>query len=108
MDTVTLLPEEYHPQISPEELIACEDVVKNNPVVQKLAKDVGEHHQYVFYLLQYRTPPLSGIEPEQIFCDGWSIGYDERFPQKRRVQQGLVYARFSPHDNLYAHPMVCL
>ncbi|KAF8204095.1 copper amine oxidase [Pholiota molesta] len=86
MDTLTILPEEYHPQISPEELIACEDVVKNNPVVQKLAKDVG-------------------IEPEQIFCDGWSIGYDDRFPQKRRVQQGLVYARFSPHDNLYAHPM---
>ncbi|KAF9479418.1 hypothetical protein BDN70DRAFT_878797 [Pholiota conissans] len=86
METITLLPEEYHPQISPEELLACEEVVKNDPVIQKLAKEVG-------------------VEPHQIFCDGWSIGYDDRFPQRRRVQQALVYARFSEHDNLYAHPM---
>ncbi|KDR85777.1 hypothetical protein GALMADRAFT_386616 [Galerina marginata CBS 339.88] len=86
LDTLTLLPEEFHPQISVEELIACEVVVKNNPTIQKLAKDVG-------------------VLPEQIFCDGWSIGYDDRFPQKRRVQQALVFARFSEHDNLYAHPM---
>lgn len=69
-----------------EELLACEAVVKNDPKVQALAKQVG-------------------ILPEQIFCDGWSIGYDERFPQSRRVQQALVFARFSQHDNLYAHPM---
>ena len=48
----------------------------------------------------------AGILPEQIFCDGWSIGYDERFPQQRRVQQALMFARFSEHDNLYAHPLV--
>ncbi|KAF8971756.1 peroxisomal copper amine oxidase [Flammula alnicola] len=86
LDVLTLLPEEFQPQISVEELIACEVVVKNNPVIQQLAKDVG-------------------VLPEQIFCDGWSIGYDDRFPQKRRVQQALMYARFSEHDNLYAHPL---
>ena len=48
----------------------------------------------------------TGVLPEQIFCDGWSIGYDERFPQQRRVQQALMFARFSEHDNLYAHPLV--
>ena len=48
----------------------------------------------------------AGVLPEQIFCDGWSIGYDERFPQQRRVQQALMFARFSEHDNLYAHPLV--
>ncbi|PPQ79394.1 hypothetical protein CVT25_002664 [Psilocybe cyanescens] len=86
VDAFTLLDEQFHPQISVEELIACEVVVKNNPVIQALAADVG-------------------VLPEQIFCDGWSIGYDDRFPQKRRVQQALVFARFSEHDNLYAHPM---
>jgi primary-amine oxidase len=36
------------------------------------------------------------------------MGYDDRFPQSRRVQQGLMYARFGPHENLYAHPLVSL
>lgn len=49
-----------------------------------------------------------GVLPEQIFCDGWSIGYDERYPQKKRIQQALIFARFSEHDNLYAHPLVHL
>ncbi|KAF8167322.1 copper amine oxidase [Crassisporium funariophilum] len=86
MDSLTLLSEKCHPQISVEELVAAEQVVRNNPRIQALAKEVG-------------------VLPEQIYCDGWSIGYDERFPQKRRVQQALMFARFSEHDNLYAHPM---
>jgi len=61
-------------------------------------------------ILQYKltTIRLLGVEPDQIFCDGWSIGYDDRFPQKRRVQQALIFARYSEHDNLYAHPLVNL
>ncbi|KAJ2933135.1 hypothetical protein H1R20_g3948, partial [Candolleomyces eurysporus] len=75
-----------HPFISPEELMECEFIVKADPKVQELAKAVG-------------------IEPDQIACDGWSIGYDARFPQSQRVQQAFVYARFSEHENLYAHPL---
>ncbi|KAE9395556.1 peroxisomal copper amine oxidase [Gymnopus androsaceus JB14] len=86
VDTIEQLPEGVQPQISVEELIACEKVVKADKKIQELAKEVG-------------------VLPDQIFCDGWSIGYDERFPQKRRVQQALIFARFSEHDNLYAHPM---
>ena len=48
----------------------------------------------------------AGIEPHQISADGWAIGWDERFPQSQRLQQALVFARFSQHDNLYAHPLV--
>lgn len=33
-------------------------------------------------------------------------GYDDRFPVHQRIQQALLFARFSQHDNLYAHPMV--
>ncbi|KAJ3821709.1 copper amine oxidase, partial [Lentinula raphanica] len=86
VDTIEKLPDGVQPQISVEELIACEKVVKADKTVQELAKAVG-------------------VLPEQIFCDGWSIGYDDRFPQTRRIQQALLFARFSEHDNLYAHPM---
>ncbi|KAG7090033.1 hypothetical protein E1B28_011653 [Marasmius oreades] len=86
VETFEPLPEGSQPQISPEELIEAEVIVRENKRVQELAKAVG-------------------VEPHQICCDGWAIGYDERFPHSSRVQQGLVFARFSRHDNLYAHPL---
>ncbi|KAF9072114.1 peroxisomal copper amine oxidase [Rhodocollybia butyracea] len=86
VDTCEKLPEGVQPQISVEELFECEEVIKADKKVQELAAAVG-------------------VLPEQIFCDGWSIGYDERFPQKKRIQQALIFARFSEHDNLYAHPL---
>ncbi|KAH0591412.1 Peroxisomal primary amine oxidase [Termitomyces sp. J132] len=86
VDTFEKLPEALHAQISPEELVAAEEVVRKDPVVQKLAAAVG-------------------VAPHQICCDGWTIGYDERFPKQRRVQQALAFARFSDHDNIYAHPL---
>ncbi|PBK76288.1 hypothetical protein ARMSODRAFT_969032 [Armillaria solidipes] len=49
-----------------------------------------------------------GVLPEQIVCDGWSIGYDDRFPQKRRIQQASISARLSEHGNLYAHSLISL
>ncbi|KAJ3558405.1 hypothetical protein NP233_g11516 [Leucocoprinus birnbaumii] len=86
VEKITQLPEGVQPQISVQELIECEKIVKSSKLVQDLAAEVG-------------------ITPDQIFCDGWSIGYDARFPKSRRIQQALVFARFSQHDNLYAHPM---
>ncbi|KAK7464255.1 peroxisomal copper amine oxidase [Stygiomarasmius scandens] len=86
VDTLKPLPSGVQPQISVEELIAAERIVKADPTVRRLAAEVG-------------------VKPHEIYCDGWSIGFDDRFPQARRVQQGLVFARFSEHDNLYAHPM---
>ncbi|KAI0065136.1 hypothetical protein BV25DRAFT_1880805 [Artomyces pyxidatus] len=86
VETIAKLPEGTQPQLSPGELLACEEIVKADPRVQKFAKDVG-------------------VEPHQIFADGWSVGYDDRFPKSKRLQQALLFARFSEHDNLYAHPM---
>ncbi|KAF8664615.1 hypothetical protein AX16_000714 [Volvariella volvacea WC 439] len=86
VDTCVKLAADQHPQISVEELIDAEKVIRQSALVQKLAKEVG-------------------VEPDQIRCDGWSIGYDDRFPQHRRVQQCLVFARLTEHDNLYAHPL---
>ncbi|KAK7057681.1 amine oxidase [Favolaschia claudopus] len=86
VDIFDLLEEGLQPQISVEELVNCDMVVRDDPRVQQVAKDVG-------------------VNPEEICCEGWSIGYDERFSTSQRIQQGLLFARFSRHDNLYAHPM---
>ena len=45
------------------------------------------------------------IKPEELCCDGWTIGYDERFPATRRVQQCMTFARFQEDSNMYAHPL---
>ncbi|CAL1702502.1 unnamed protein product [Somion occarium] len=86
VDTLERLPTGVQPQISVEELLICEDIIRADERVQKLAKDVG-------------------VEPHQLRADGWAIGYDGRFPKKQRIQQALMFACFGEHDNLYGHPM---
>ncbi|KAG1830900.1 copper amine oxidase [Suillus variegatus] len=86
VDTCELVAEGSEPQISPEELAFCEHVVRRDATVQALAREVG-------------------VEPHQIYADGWAIGYDDRFPKHTRLQQAFVFARYSEHENLYAHPL---
>ncbi|GBE86046.1 Copper amine oxidase 1 [Sparassis crispa] len=86
VESIEKLPEGVQPQISVEELLLCENIIREDARVQKLAADVG-------------------IKPEQLFADGWAIGYDDRFPKNQRIQQALLFARSSQHDNLYAHPI---
>ncbi|GJJ14192.1 hypothetical protein Clacol_008454 [Clathrus columnatus] len=86
METLTKLPEGTQPQISVDELFAAENTVRKDPRVQKLAAE-------------------QGLKPENIYADGWSIGWDSRFPTKKRLQQALLFARFHEHDNLYAYPL---
>ncbi|KZT52940.1 hypothetical protein CALCODRAFT_557812 [Calocera cornea HHB12733] len=80
------LPEGTQPQITLEELCASEEVLRKDARVCALAKDVG-------------------VAPEQLHADGWSIGMDERWPKRTRLQQCLLFARFGKDENLYAHPM---
>lgn len=42
VDEFHKLRDDEHPQISPEELVACEMVVRADPRVQAIAKGVGE------------------------------------------------------------------
>jgi primary-amine oxidase len=42
VDALDKLPEGTQPQITLEELISCEKIVKNDARVQRLAQDVGE------------------------------------------------------------------
>ncbi|KAG2022643.1 copper amine oxidase [Coprinopsis cinerea AmutBmut pab1-1] len=80
------LDKKFHPMVTVDELEECETVVQQDETIQALAKEVG-------------------IEPHQIFCDAWAIGYDERFPHSQRIGQAICFARLSPHENLYAHPL---
>ncbi|KAF8530017.1 copper amine oxidase [Hysterangium stoloniferum] len=86
VETITKLPEGTQPQISVQELAGAELAVRNDPQIQKLAAEIG-------------------LKPEQIYADGWSIGWDARFPKHVRLQQAIMFARFSEHGNLYAHPL---
>lgn len=79
------LDKNVQPGITPEELLEAETIIREDERVVKAAAAVG-------------------IKPEQLYADGWSIGWDQRFGDER-VQQCLLYARFNEHDNLYAHPM---
>lgn len=106
IESLLKLPEGTQPQITPGELLACEAIVKNDARVQALAKEVGELTSQPNDRTNDLSPCLAGIEPHQIFADGWSIGYDDRFPTSLRLQQALLFARFSQHENLYAHPLV--
>ncbi|KAF8518115.1 copper amine oxidase [Hysterangium stoloniferum] len=86
VETLIKLPEGTQPQISISELAAAEQVVRKDPEVKRLAAEIG-------------------LQPENIYADGWSIGWDSRFPNNKRLQQAILFARFEEHDNLYAHPL---
>jgi len=85
VDAVEMLPRGVEPGITMEELCEAEETVRNDPRVQKLCADIG-------------------VKPEEIAADGWSVGYEDRFPG-RRLQQCFMYQRKSQHDNLYARPL---
>ncbi|KAJ3492182.1 hypothetical protein NLG97_g5457 [Lecanicillium saksenae] len=51
---------------------------------------------------------ISGIardEMHKVYCDPWTIGYDERFGSDRRLQQALMYFRPNLDDCQYQFPL---
>ncbi|KAF2198063.1 hypothetical protein GQ43DRAFT_379555 [Delitschia confertaspora ATCC 74209] len=51
---------------------------------------------------------IVGIPPEEmhkVYCDPWTIGYDERFGSGARLQQALMYFRPHPDDSQYTYPL---
>jgi len=60
IETFEKLPEGTQPQISVQELIRCEEIVKKDPTVQKLAKDVGSFAQALF-VSQMKTGTFQGF-----------------------------------------------
>lgn len=51
---------------------------------------------------------ILGIPPEdmhKVYCDPWTIGYDDRFGSSVRLQQALMYYRPSVDDSQYTYPL---
>ncbi|KAM0750283.1 peroxisomal copper amine oxidase [Meredithblackwellia eburnea MCA 4105] len=86
IDSYNQLEKGVQPGITMEELVRAEEVVREDPEVIRLCKEVG-------------------IEKDQIMCDCWSIGYEHRFGEGLRLQQAFLYARLGKDEHLYAHPL---
>lgn len=72
-----------------EELQLVEYVVRKDPKVIEQCK-------------------LSGVAEEdmdKVYCDPWTIGYDERHGSKVRLQQALMYYRPHVDDCQYTYPL---
>lgn len=77
------------PLITMEDLQIVETIVRKDP---KVIEQCG----------------LIGIPPgdmHKVYCDPWTIGYDERFGTKVRLQQALMYYRPHPDDSQYTYPL---
>lgn len=51
---------------------------------------------------------ILGIPPEdmyKVYCDPWTIGFDERFGNSVRLQQALMYYRPYIDDSQYTYPL---
>ncbi|KAJ9090730.1 hypothetical protein QFC19_009472 [Naganishia cerealis] len=82
----TVLKNGEQPCLTIEELCQAEEALRKDPRILARLKRMD-------------------IKPEELYCDGWTIGYDERFPATKRIQQCMTYARFEEDSNLYAHPL---
>ncbi|KAK5166117.1 peroxisomal copper amine oxidase [Saxophila tyrrhenica] len=83
------LTEGVQPLITMEDLQIVETVARKDP---KVIEQCG----------------ILGIPPEEmhkVYCDPWTIGYDERFGSKVRLQQALMYYRPHPDDSQYTYPL---
>jgi primary-amine oxidase len=81
--------EGVQPIITMEELQAVEHVIRKDPKVIEQCE-------------------ISGIPKEdmhKVYCDPWTIGYDERHGNLVRLQQALMYYRPSIDDNQYQYPL---
>ncbi|CDK27579.1 unnamed protein product [Kuraishia capsulata CBS 1993] len=81
--------EGVQPILTVEDLCSTEEVIRADPnVIEQCV--------------------LSGVpasEMHKIYCDPWTIGYDERWGAGRRLQQALVYYRSDEDDSQYSHPL---
>ncbi|KAF2490585.1 hypothetical protein BU16DRAFT_531069 [Lophium mytilinum] len=83
------LTEGVQPLITMEDLQIVESVVRKDP---KVIEQCG----------------ILGIPAEdmyKVYCDPWTIGYDERFGSNVRLQQALMYYRPHVDDSQYSYPL---
>ncbi|KAK4982058.1 peroxisomal copper amine oxidase [Elasticomyces elasticus] len=83
------LTEGVQPLITMEDLQIVETVVRKDPGVIEQCRLIG----------------ISPGDMHKVYCDPWTIGYDERFGSKVRLQQALMYYRPHVDDSQYTYPL---
>lgn len=81
--------EGHQPILTPADLQRTEEIIRADPEVQRQCE-------------------LSGIpksDMHKVYCDAWTIGYDERWGASKRLQQALMYWRSDEDDSHYSHPL---
>lgn len=81
--------EGVQPILTPADLQATEDIIRADPEVIRQCKISG----------------LDVSDMSSVYCDAWTIGYDERWGASRRLQQALMYWRSHEDDSNYSHPL---
>ncbi|MCJ1400142.1 hypothetical protein MMC11_003346 [Xylographa trunciseda] len=81
--------EGVQPLITMEDLQIVEHVVREDPKVIEQCGIIG----------------IPKEDMHKVYCDPWTIGFDERFGNKVRLQQGLMYYRPHVDDNQYTYPL---
>ncbi|KAF8462547.1 peroxisomal copper amine oxidase [Kalaharituber pfeilii] len=77
------------PMITMEDLMATEHYVRKDPKVIEQCKILG----------------IKEEDMDKVYCDPWTIGHDERFGNKVRFQQAILFYRADIDDCQYAHPL---
>lgn len=77
------------PILTPQDLQETEEIVRSDPNVIRQCEISG----------------LSKEDMKNVYCDAWTIGYDERWGASRRLQQALMYWRSDEDDSHYSHPL---
>ena len=83
------LTEGVQPLITMEDLQIVETVVRKDPKVIEQCGILG----------------IPAEDMHKVYCDPWTIGYDERFGSGVRLQQALMYYRPHPDDSQYTYPL---
>lgn len=81
--------EGVQPILTPADLLATEDIIRADATV----------------IQQCELSGLPKEEMKNIYCDAWTIGYDERWGASRRLQQALMYWKSEDDDSHYSHPL---
>ncbi|KAI4145741.1 MAG: hypothetical protein LQ340_006180 [Diploschistes diacapsis] len=81
--------EGVQPLITMEDLQLVEHIARKDPRVIEQCGIIG----------------IPSEDMHKVYCDPWTIGYDERFGNKIRLQQALMYYRPHIDDSQYTYPL---
>lgn len=81
--------EGVQPILTVEDLQSTESIIRTDPSVIEQCVKSG----------------IPASDMHKVYCDPWTIGYDERWGNSARLQQAMMYYRSDEDDSQYSHPL---